>query len=311
MNYIVLDMEWNQPFNKKRMVKKPLLLHGEIFEIGAVKLDSDLKITDSFRITIRPKYYKKVLKNIIKLTGVSDEDLQYGFEFPSAFRYFEKWCGEDFVFLTWGDDDIGMLKDNLILHELSTEWIPQSYNVQVIFNSQITKSNHSLSLSKAIEAIGEDEFQAHKALNDAKSTALICQRLDMEKGIAEYHTLKKQMKSGSALASLGVGKCKTYATKDEALKDKELTDFYCESLNETVYCSEIIKQSCCKYIAIGKCESGKEVFVRFKLKKNSDGTFRASRIIYEKDEASTEYYSKKKNKFFNLTETAISVLSMG
>lgn len=311
MNYIVLDMEWNQPFNKKCMIKKPLLLHGEIFEIGAVKLNSNLKITDSFRITIRPKYYKKVLKNIIKLTGISDEDLQYGFEFPSALRYFEKWCGEDFIFLTWGDDDIGMLKENLILHELSTDWIPQSYNVQVIFNRQITKTNNSLSLSKAIEAIGEDEFQAHKALNDAKSTALICQKLDMEKGIAEYHESKEQIKSCSALASVDAGKCKAYATKEEALKDKELTDFYCEAFDETVYCSEIVKQSCCKYIGIGRSESGRELFVRFKFRKNPDGTLRVSRIVYEKDEASTEYYSKKKNKFLNSTENAVSVLSMG
>jgi len=311
MNYIVLDMEWNQPFNKKCMVKKPLLLHGEIFEIGAVKLDGNFKIIDSFRITIRPKYYKKVHKNIIKLTGVSDEDLQYGFEFPSAFRYFEKWCGEDFVFLTWGDDDIDMLKDNLILHELSTDWIPRSYNVQIMFNSQITRTSRSLSLSKAIEAIGEDEFQAHKALNDAKSTAVICQKLDIEKGITEYHTLKKQMKSGSALASLGAGKCKAYATKEEALNDKEFTDFYCEAFDETIYCSGIVKQGYCKYIGIGRCESGKEVFVRFKFRKNSDETFRASRIVYEKDEAITEYYSKKKNKFLNLTENAVSILSMG
>ena len=36
MNYIVLDMEWNQPFNMKSMIKKPLMLHGEIVQIGAV-----------------------------------------------------------------------------------------------------------------------------------------------------------------------------------------------------------------------------------------------------------------------------------
>ena len=311
MNYIVIDLEWNQPFNKKCMVKKPLLLHGEIFEIGAVKIDSDLKIIDSFRITIRPKYYKKVLKIITKLTGISDEDLKYGFEFPLALSHFKKWCGEDFVFLTWGDDDMGMLKDNLTLHGLSADWIPDSYNVQVIFNNQITGTNKSLSLSKAIEAIGGDEFQAHKALNDAKSTALICRKLDMTKGIAEYNALKKQLNSGSALATINAGKCKAYATKEEALNDKELTDFYCEAFDEMIYCSEIIKQSHCKYIGIGRCESGKELFVRFKFRKNSDGTFSASRLVYEKDEAITEYYLSKKNKAVMLSENNISVLSMG
>ena len=56
MNYIVLDMEWNQPFNMKSMVKKPLMLHGEIVQIGAVKLDGNYHILDTFKIMVSPKY---------------------------------------------------------------------------------------------------------------------------------------------------------------------------------------------------------------------------------------------------------------
>ena len=44
MNYIVLDLEWNLPFDMKSMVKKPVMLHGEISQIGAVKLNENYHI---------------------------------------------------------------------------------------------------------------------------------------------------------------------------------------------------------------------------------------------------------------------------
>ena len=50
MNYIVLDVEWNQPFNMKSMVKKTLMLRGEIVQIGAVKLDENYHILDTFKM---------------------------------------------------------------------------------------------------------------------------------------------------------------------------------------------------------------------------------------------------------------------
>lgn len=86
MNYIVLDMEWNRPFNMKSMVKKPLMLHGEIVQIGAVKLDENYHILDTFKIMVSPKYYTKMNKKVSKLTKITTEELQFGFPFPVASR---------------------------------------------------------------------------------------------------------------------------------------------------------------------------------------------------------------------------------
>ena len=110
MNYIVLDLEWNQPFDMKSMVRSPVRLHGEIIQIGAVKLDESYHILDTFKIMVSPKHYTKMHKKVTKLTGITTEDLQYGFQFPVAFKYFRKWCGEEFAFLTWGPDDVEMLR---------------------------------------------------------------------------------------------------------------------------------------------------------------------------------------------------------
>ena len=39
MNYIVVDMEWKQPYNNKVTAGDNISLSGEIVQIGAVKLD--------------------------------------------------------------------------------------------------------------------------------------------------------------------------------------------------------------------------------------------------------------------------------
>ena len=58
MNYIVFDLEWNQcPYGKERENRR---LPFEILEIGAVKLDENRKIVDSFQEVIKPAVYKKL-----------------------------------------------------------------------------------------------------------------------------------------------------------------------------------------------------------------------------------------------------------
>ena len=54
MNYIILDMEWNQAFDKSQMVTEPILLRGEIIEIGAVKTDENFNAIDAFKAYVRP-----------------------------------------------------------------------------------------------------------------------------------------------------------------------------------------------------------------------------------------------------------------
>lgn len=192
MDYIVLDMEWNQPFSAKHMVKTPVLLHGEVVQIGAVKLD---------------------------------ENYQYGFPFPVAMNHFQKWCGEKFVFFTWGSDDSGMLRDNMILHGLNTDWLPKTYDIQMIFDDQITKEKRRISLSSAVEIIGEPAFDAHDALNDARSTACVCWHLDMARGLSGYAELQKQMETYWNLAAERNRSAKAYSTKESALGDPELVYF--------------------------------------------------------------------------------------
>ena len=130
-------------------------------------------------------------KKVAKLTRIQTEDLQYGLPFVKAFSHFEKWCGSECVFLTWGPDDIEVLRANLALHELDPARLPKSYNLQVIFDNQITGTNQQISLEKAMECVEEPALESHDALNDAKNTAKLCLHLDMKRGFSEYSVLEK------------------------------------------------------------------------------------------------------------------------
>ena len=61
MNYIVMDMEWNQPWPGSPSSKKvlPVQIRGEIIQIGAVRVTEDQRVGDEFQILIKPKYYRQ------------------------------------------------------------------------------------------------------------------------------------------------------------------------------------------------------------------------------------------------------------
>ena len=138
MNYIVMDMEWNQPWPGSPSAKKVLPVHirGEIIQIGAVRVTEDQFVTDEFQILIKPKYYRHLNRRVSKLTGIKESRLrEEGVPFPEAIEAFRQWCGEDIVFLTWGFDDISILKETLQLFGLEESWTDRWYNAQMIFNA--------------------------------------------------------------------------------------------------------------------------------------------------------------------------------
>ena len=225
MNYIVLDMEWNQPWPGSPSAQKvlPVQIRGEIIQIGAVRVTEDQQVTDEFQVLIRPKYYRHLNRRVSKLTGIKEARLkEEGIPFKEAIRQFMDWCGEDIIFLTWGFDDIAILRENLQLFNMQTEWTSRWYNAQMIFNAQTDGSNAQKALKTAMEIFEiEATRPAHDALGDAYHTALICARLDLAKGIAEYGQALKSHENGFHGAEIPGCICRSvhrdYADKFAAL----------------------------------------------------------------------------------------------
>lgn len=293
MNYIVLDMEWNQPYTKEQMVKKPVALVGEIVQIGAVKLDKNFSTLDTFDIIISPQYYKKMHKGVSKLTGITNDILKKGSPFDEAFDHFKDWCGEDFSILTWGGDDVPMLKTNMSLYQMDTRWIPNFYNVQAIFDNQITKSNKPLSLSSAMEVFGEPALDAHNALNDAKNTAKVLSHLDMQKGLKDYPNLRNQLIYLGEDVIERSEYTRSFDTVVELFKDSEVITFDCPQCGKSLCCKEFVKQNSDKYMSLCCCDCGKEFLIRYKLSKKINGRSAVTRLVYQATQDKIELFKKK------------------
>lgn len=292
MNYVVLDLEWNVPYSFKNLKHRKNFLRGEVIQFGAVKLDESFGVLDEFEIMVLPKYYKKIEKNISELTGITDEDVQSGLPFRLAIELFQTWCGKDFVFLTWGSEDIDILKNNILVHKLGDTWIPDTFNIQAIYADQIAKENRQWSLAKAIEHLGEGEFKAHDALNDARSTAIICQHLDMKKGLAEYEKLEYSLRWNALDSKVSA---RTYWKIGQALKDPTLTKFKCPVCGDNANSKDYVSQkSGSKYIGLGCCEQRHEFLIRMKFSRDSNKKYNVIRLIYELDESNLELYERKK-----------------
>ena len=189
MNYIVVDLEWNQAMSSKSSVfnKLPIHLRGEIIEIGAVKLNDDMSLGEEFTIDVKPVYFKRMHYKVKKLTGFDKERLAKGLSFPDAMESFRAWCGDDVTFLTWGCDDRGIMEQNIIIHDLDWDWIAGWVNLQLIYNLQTGGDKNQKSLASAMEHFQIEQTRvAHDALGDAYNTALVCTHLNMEEGLKLY-----------------------------------------------------------------------------------------------------------------------------
>ena len=304
MDYIVLDMEWNQPWPGSPSAKKVLPVHirGEIIQIGAVRITQDSQVADEFQIMIKPKFYRHLNRRVSKLTGIKESRLrEEGVPFPEAIEAFKSWCGEDIVFLTWGFDDIGILKENLQLFELDTAFTEKWYNAQMIFNAQTDGSTSQKALKTAMEMFGiEATRPAHDALGDAFHTAQICARLDLSKGAAEYDAAVKSHENGFHGAELpGCIARKVfydYTDKRAALSAMSGEENICPLCGSRMLGSRWFAQPGHRYMDLATCPEHGKFLIRVRLSAQPDGTFRVSRLTYEATSEAAEAYARRAEK---------------
>lgn len=305
MGYIVLDLEWNQADHKKSAPsnKAGITLKNEIIQIGAVKLDSELKHTDSFKIAVRLPRKRKLNEHVARVINMSQEEINQGTDFNTALKQFKAWCGQDNIFLTWGFDDISVLKQNLEYYCHNCDWIKHWYNLQLIFNSQTDIGRRQTSLQTAAQHLGIDiSNPLHDALNDAKYTALICSRLDVEQGIKAYASLKESKSSMLAKPPIKSATFSGFYTRKAALADNVVNDFTCPMCAAKMAADgEWARQNCDKYITMAHCQTHGSYFIRVKFTK-FDGRWQVRRHLYKPDAQMETLYLSKANKQQTIAE---------
>ncbi len=281
MDYIIFDLEWNQPPTPEAAVTEPMYVSGEIIQIGAVKLNEAFEVIDELRLYIRPIYYPKLHKRISALTHIREKDLETAPTFSEAYAQFAQWCGEEYGYMTWSMSDMPILLENMQLHGIDCSRLPVCYDIQRIFGREIMRSDTRCSLDHALEVLNMKGDKAHDALHDARNTAKICGFLDLEQYIEEYAA------PVYALPPLqGV-----YPTVHDALQREELRLFPCPFCGEEVKGESFAQWDPGSFVSYGACqEEEAEFLLQLRVHKLSPGKYRFQRLLYGVSEDLWELY---------------------
>ena len=181
MNYIVLDLEWNQSSDGKEEESK--LLPFEIVEIGAIRLNSERQMVSEVSELIKPQVYHEMHHITRKLIHLQMDQLEHGRPFAEVAEQFFDWCGEAPVFCTWGAMDLTELQRNLSYYGMQTlaDGPFPFLDVQKLFSIGFEDRKSRRSLEYAIDYLKiEKDIPFHRAFSDAYYTAKVLALLDQE-----------------------------------------------------------------------------------------------------------------------------------
>ena len=297
MQYIVLDLEWNQPLSYNSPAYKSVggKLLFEMIQIGAVKVDENLRILDSFSQLIRPTHYVKLHPRIARITHISQEDLMEAPEFCDAVAAFAQWCGDDYALLTWGCDDISVLNQNMTFFKSETV-LSKIYDIQRLFGEVIGNSKERKGLKAAMEhyEIEPDEnLPFHNAVNDAYYTAQVFARLPDPKKALDYplaprklQHLDRNKKESTAILRV--------RSMNDALRSAAAMNPPCPICGKHLEVQEgYVLQRDGQYMALADCPQHGMAFIKLQFGKNDEGKRIMTRSAALSEEQSPAYVHTK------------------
>ncbi len=266
MYFVIMDLEWNNSFNK--LTQKFM---NEIIEIGAVKLDEQLNEVDTFSELIRPVISKKLRSRIKNLTHITNDDIKAGKPFSKVIEDFEKWVGEDAVFLTWGDTDIRTLLANIktFLKKDDITFLRKYADLQRYCQCFINMENiQQAGLSYAAEClqIDAEKFPHHRALDDSLLSAECFKKTFNAEKLNEF--IKECNEDFYARLAFHPYVIKH---KDDPLIDKNIFNCYCDICGGKVKTIKKWKFSNQSFRGVFFCEKcNREFRVSLRIKKFYD-----------------------------------------
>ncbi len=304
MNYIVFDLEWNQLLDENDSYNKDLPF--EIIEIGAVKLDEKLAIRGMFSQIIKPKVYTQLQSITKELLDITDEELEKGAPFEQVYKDFIEFCGEDYVFCTWGDSDIYELLNNVQYFKVESPFSkPIKYlDIQRLYSRHNENTKNRVKLSTVIHKLNiRSNSEFHRAINDAKYTAMIMQHMDMDRLKTEYSIDTFFVPSGKEDEVFVKGDGYTrllsrcFPDRTQLMEDVTVSSLRCPWCGRN--CKRLIpwflgsgKQS---YFALGKCLNHGLVKGKIKTKIGPGDTYFALKKISKASPEDADDIREKKN----------------
>ncbi|MGN0152857.1 MAG: exonuclease domain-containing protein [Lachnospiraceae bacterium] len=301
MNYIVMDLEWNQGSSSTSNAKLPF----EVIEIGATKLDQKFNIIDHYGSIIKPRVYRRLQAAIRELLNYDEKLLRTGRPFDVVFREFKKWCGEDYIFCTWGPLDLTYLQQNMDFYYLNTFPFPlKFYNLQEIYAiNHLGDKSKMPSLEKAVTDLHipiNEPF--HCAKNDAYYTAKVFQEMNRKRlsdmySIDYYHyPTCEEEEITSQHMNYSEYITRTFNNKKEAMDDKNISTLRCHKCNRKLkkkirwFVNNSTTQIC-----VGKCWTHGLICGKIRFKSTNDGHVFAIKTVEKITKNEYEQIKKRQN----------------
>ena len=298
-----MDLEWNQNPYGKTSHKNDIPF--EIIEIGAVKVDEHLEIVDEFRQIVKPKVYKKLHYKIQEITQFTMEELNKGDDFRRVMRKFLDWCGDDYIFCTWGSMDLTELQKNMkhYGYERILDFPLYYVDLQKMFALRYEDVHVKRTLAYAVEYLNiKEDKQFHRAISDAYYTARVMQTMDFEsvKSMLSIDTFySPRMEEEEVFVKFkGYSKyiSREFFSKDEMFKEEKISNMLCNECNEPLdVVIDWFSDSGKMYYCLGKCNTHGYVRGKIKIKHHEDECFFAIKIMRKTDETGAEGIREKQN----------------
>ncbi len=275
MNYIAFDLEWNQ---SSKPGGENDLLPFEIIEIGAVKLNSKFQIIDEYGSIVRPRIYPRLQKKVREMLNYDETLLKTGRYFDAVCKEFLNWCGDDYIFCTWGPLDLYYLQQNMDFYVMTPFSSPlHFYNLQEIF-SEIYPDLGTCKLERAVERLSIPvDKPFHSALNDARYTGLVMGQMKI-KNLEDHYSVdyynnpkNKDDEIISRHKNYREHISREFDSKTDAMEDKALLTLHCTKCSRKI--SKKIKwfsTNSNSYLCVGKCWYHGYVLGKIKFKHTYD-----------------------------------------
>lgn len=281
--FVVFDMEWNQPIYDKTYDFETSELTGEIIEIGAVKYVYDngsLIKKGVFSTDVRPKMYKQLHYHVKKVTNKTNKDLKKGVAFEVAYDNFVEFCGKDAILVGWGNSDPHMLKMNLKFFDLDDDLGRYFLDLQPIFSLFAAQMGKQRSVEFAVDYYNIPKTETfHSATADAIYTGAV------------FEAIFEHNQTAEVLSSISSSSIDPDIQSEFSFVGQDFekaTDCFAPAEGFTSVCpvcGSKLKVKIGKFrirkseYALLSCNEHGEMFVRTRAKKNKSGKYYCASVM--------------------------------
>ena len=287
MNYIVLDLEWNQCASGKEHEISSLPF--EIIEIGAVKMNESHHFVSEFREIVRPQVYPVLHHKTREIVALHSSDFKKARTFSEVAADFLAWCGNDPVFCTWGPADLTEFQRNLAYYKLHSPFpFPLIYyDIQKIFSIVYEDRKSRRSLEYAVDFLHiKKKIPFHSALSDAIYTGHVLEHLTEEQITANssvdyYHTPdNRRQEIYLSYSTYLKFVSKPFESKVQLMKDRIVTSTACYKCRKTA--QKKIRWFAAggrNYFCLAYCEKHGCLKGKIRIRQREDGRYYAIKTL--------------------------------